>query len=686
MGTILTIKKRLSGCIDDCLFTYSFLGLVVSIGLSSLLWWYIPRYEQSQISTAYTQLSQHTENTIARIQVALAGYYDQVDRLIAHPSMIAQFKNNHIKTTDTVISQLVTTYCPAAKNLICVNEQGDILYAHRPLPAHYQHNMRTILGRSPLGASIQRTFMTLYRDISSLDNTTNEKSDTIWITLPFFQKGRLLGIVAMQIDIATISAIANDRTGLGSSGETLLGTLGTYNQLIGINQKRHTSDPYIRPNRLQPQEALPLYKACLGEKKAAIAFDYRKKKVVGSWQLVPQLEWGIITKCDYDEIMGTAKTLHYLHYTVLLCSLILLLLLGATSWYYFAGTTHNKKSYITRIFFLLSIGATALGILATVYLRWEQEKTSTAVLQAYIKKITEETKTTIEKAIDTMEQRCTSLIDDIQMKRVSMQHISDPITHILAEHSFFKSIYIATMDPKTDAVINEAYITTANDTIITDTRPSENMRNEWNNAARNGAQVWLMDARHEIGTYIQTRTFANETRIRMVIVYDYGPLKAAVHRMRIKNFAEGLLMTRQGKLILHAGSKPSPSTLRRLSHKGVGYYHYENNKHKKQQAYISTIVKPDWKLAFSYSKDARPRHKHNISFLNNILVVLNSCLLFAYIRKTYHKKNRTWVLYIIGCSCLFSLAALIWYIVTKHEKKTAAHTPAPITKKSNKIA
>jgi hypothetical protein len=150
-----------------------------------------------------------------------------------------------------------------------------------------------------------------------------------------FEK-KLVGLVVLEIDARELYAIVQDTTGLGKTGETLLGELfakdgkrkmdslpqlGDY--VVFINPLRFDSDAAFVQKEIFSNEPLrPLQLAVSGKNGFGISQDYRGKEVLAVWRYIPSLNWGLVTKIDYSEVVFPIKILLIEFVLIITASLI----------------------------------------------------------------------------------------------------------------------------------------------------------------------------------------------------------------------------------------------------------------------------------------------------------------------------------------------------------------------------
>jgi signal transduction histidine kinase len=158
------------------------------------------------------------------------------------------------------------------------------------------------------------------------------------------------GTIVFEINMALLYRQIQDTTGLGKTGEVLVGKkLG--DEIVYLNSLRH--DSATAPNRrLQIGSAygLPIQKAAFGESGVGQSIDYRGKKVVAAWRPIPTPGWGLVAKIDIEEAFADVANLKKLVFIILAVVLILVAII-----------TFSVSRSITLPLKKLSEGAVIIG-------------------------------------------------------------------------------------------------------------------------------------------------------------------------------------------------------------------------------------------------------------------------------------------------------------------------------------
>lgn len=114
---------------------------------------------------------------------------------------------------------------------------------------------------------------------------------------------RLIGVIAFEVGADSFFALIQSPTGLGASGETILGKkVGDH--VVFQNPLRHDPDAALKKTaRIGDRNAIDIQRAACGMSGSGLVCDYRGTEVVSAWKYIPALKWGIVTKIDASEAL-----------------------------------------------------------------------------------------------------------------------------------------------------------------------------------------------------------------------------------------------------------------------------------------------------------------------------------------------------------------------------------------------
>ena len=107
--------------------------------------------------------------------------------------------------------------------------------------------------------------------------------------------------MAFEISTDGFFTLIQGSTGLGTSGETLLGKRAGDSVII-LNPLRHDPDAALRKSaRIGDSTAFAIQQAACGKSGSGITCDYNGAEVVSAWKYIPTVRWGVVTKIDTSE-------------------------------------------------------------------------------------------------------------------------------------------------------------------------------------------------------------------------------------------------------------------------------------------------------------------------------------------------------------------------------------------------
>ena len=131
----------------------------------------------------------------------------------------------------------------------------------------------------------------------------------VYITAPVHNfDEKFVGVIVLEVDLASIFNLVQDSTGMGETGETLIARKED-NAALFLNPLRHDPDAALKRKVVFGQrQAIPIQKALEGKAGHGIFTDYRGKKVIAVWRYMNLLDWGIVAKIDASEAFEEAIT------------------------------------------------------------------------------------------------------------------------------------------------------------------------------------------------------------------------------------------------------------------------------------------------------------------------------------------------------------------------------------------
>lgn len=193
--------------------------------------------------------------------------------------------------------------------------------------------------------------------------TPSYEDPASFVAAPVFDGNKKIGVALFQVPINRITAIMNERTGLGETGETYaVGSDGLYR-----NDSRFLADLNTRTTILNPQfkvDTIGSRSALQGSSDTQIILDYRNIPVLSSWAPIKiydglpgkaePITWALLSEIDHAEIK---RPLGFL--TIARTGLMWIVaatILGAITIYFVAGRITRQADSIKEMLSMVGIG------------------------------------------------------------------------------------------------------------------------------------------------------------------------------------------------------------------------------------------------------------------------------------------------------------------------------------------
>ncbi|ADR33348.1 diguanylate cyclase [Sulfuricurvum kujiense DSM 16994] len=136
---------------------------------------------------------------------------------------------------------------------------------------------------------------------------------------------RLIGVIVAEFSADNFFNQIQDYSGLGESGETLLGKRSG-DKIIFLNPLRHDPNAGMkRSASIDGKLAKPAIFGATGHNGSGVSVDYRGISVLAAWRYVPTAGWGMVAKIDQNEALRPLETIR----NSILLTVVVLLVIGA---------------------------------------------------------------------------------------------------------------------------------------------------------------------------------------------------------------------------------------------------------------------------------------------------------------------------------------------------------------------
>jgi signal transduction histidine kinase len=186
-------------------------------------------------------------------------------------------------------------------DLFLISCEGDVVFSVKK-EDDFGTNVKTgSYKKSELAKVFNRTHTTVKTEISDFKYYAPSNGPAAFIATPVLKEGDVRGVVVFQINNEETYELMRDYTGLGKTGETLIGSkIGK--EAVFISPLRHDPQAAFRRKAvIGSKEALPIQEAVQGREGLGLSTDYRNEEVLAVWRYLPLPRWGMVVKIDTKE-------------------------------------------------------------------------------------------------------------------------------------------------------------------------------------------------------------------------------------------------------------------------------------------------------------------------------------------------------------------------------------------------
>jgi len=216
-------------------------------------------------------------------------------------------------------------------DLFLISPQGTVVYSQTH-ESDFATSMLTGPYRdSGLAKAVRNTLKTLESNISEFEfYAPSNNAIAAFVTVPILNRGKIEGVLAIQIDSHRLFQVLTDNAGLGFSGETMVARR-TDEQTALVMVPLVSNPAAALRQKIQLSEkirAAPLVSALKGVRGSGFAVDFEGKSVVAAWRYLPRMDWGLVAKIDAAEALAPVQRLRAFSLAILTFALVIALLGG----------------------------------------------------------------------------------------------------------------------------------------------------------------------------------------------------------------------------------------------------------------------------------------------------------------------------------------------------------------------
>jgi hypothetical protein len=497
--------------------------------------------------------------------------------------------NNPLHKLEISIKEFIATEPALFKNILLATAEGKMIFSlNQPKYLGFTFSQKST-ENNELAFSAQRSYMCLVPDISNFAFDEIIKEPAIYITIPIFKNGKMLGFLFAQANQNNIYKITQNYLGLGKTGEFVLGNRIKDDTQIIAPSRLSPNLAFKKRGIYKPDDQTPMQSAVFASSGTGLGKDYRNTQVIASWRYIPNADWGLVAKIDYREVIDINKELKNMMLIMLIITFALWCALAIS----FANIRRSIATKIKKIpalippqklvsrISLLLFGA---SLLVSSYIYFQMiaaERNALQNAQKSAQKSAADTTKEIQNNLEKFSLLVQGVASSLSSGSLSKENITINITRKLNEESQLTSFCVAYKQPTINSQKAFApYMTRKNGAISTEeledilkaqNRNSNFIELPWFNAAiKNNAGTWIQPT-HELLSNQLVITYAepffevhdtkHENPIGVVAAtYALDAIKPLLSNLSIGETGYPFVVNKEGKFIFHPTEKYESDT------------------------------------------------------------------------------------------------------------------------------
>ncbi|MFM6156563.1 MAG: HAMP domain-containing protein [Sphaerospermopsis kisseleviana] len=194
-------------------------------------------------------------------------------------------------------------------DIILISEDGNNIFSIKNETEVGRNYYQKAEKNSELAKVFDRAKTLMQVEISNFTYYKSNHEPTAFIAAPIFKENLIIGVVVLQLNNQEFNQVVNDYTGLGKSGETIVGSLVDKRIIFTAPTRHDPKAAFQRYININNNQLYPLNQATQGIQGNGITIDYRDQETIAAWRYLPSLNAGLMVKMDVAEVFTPLTTL-----------------------------------------------------------------------------------------------------------------------------------------------------------------------------------------------------------------------------------------------------------------------------------------------------------------------------------------------------------------------------------------
>jgi len=204
-----------------------------------------------------------------------------------------------VKQTDRFLSEAAEA--AGFLEMFVIDPNGKILFSANPNFTNEDSILNGKFASTELAAGFERSRTLLQSEFSGFQIYASNPKPIAFLTCPILKDGREIAVLAGGIGPERVWRILADMSGLGNTGEIVVGESIGDEVLVTAPLRSDPNSAFRRKISIGKAQGSATQMAASGNRGYGIVTDYRGIEVAASWCYLPSFRWGMNVKQDASE-------------------------------------------------------------------------------------------------------------------------------------------------------------------------------------------------------------------------------------------------------------------------------------------------------------------------------------------------------------------------------------------------
>ncbi|MEI6878391.1 MAG: methyl-accepting chemotaxis protein [Planctomycetota bacterium] len=204
-----------------------------------------------------------------------------------------------VKQTDRFLSEAAEA--AGFLEMFVIDPKGKILFSANPNFTNEDSILNGKFASTELAAGFERSRTLLQSEFSGFQIYASNPKPIAFLTCPILKDGREIAVLAGGIGPERVWRILADMSGLGNTGEIVVGERIGDEVLVTAPLRSDPNSAFRRKISIGKAQGSATQMAASGNRGYGIVTDYRGIEVAASWCYLPSFRWGMNVKQDASE-------------------------------------------------------------------------------------------------------------------------------------------------------------------------------------------------------------------------------------------------------------------------------------------------------------------------------------------------------------------------------------------------